>query len=66
MKTYSRPVKPEPAFLAFISVWEAVALITGRVPTVTTVVSKLPRNVRAVLTGATAFWLFVHFEIHRR
>jgi hypothetical protein len=49
--------------LAVISTWEALALITRRLPTVTNLVMRLPFPVRVALVALTAFWMADHFEV---
>lgn len=54
---------PEPVALSVISVWEATALLTGRVPTVTSQVMRLPRPARIGLCAAVAYWMAHHFDL---
>lgn len=61
-----RRVKPEPAALAVISIWEATAIISGRLPTITTLVRPLPRRMRAAIVAGASAWLWVHFQVGRR
>ena len=58
-------MRAEPVAVGVVSAWEAIALSTGLLPTWTSLVRPLPRRVRAVIAGAGACWLVVHFEVHR-
>ena len=58
-----RKLEPEPVVLAVISTWESAALLTGRIPTVTSLVRRLPRPVRVLIVGAVAAWIADHFEV---
>lgn len=55
-------VKPEPALLTFISTWESIALTTGKIPTWTALVHRLPRSARLTLVAAVSVYLTVHFH----
>lgn len=58
--------KPEPAFVAFISTYELTAILTGRVPTITSLVSRLPPVARRTVECAVGVYLAWHFEAHSR
>jgi hypothetical protein len=53
----------ESVTLTAISTYEAAALISGRLPTITTLTMRLPRILRAVIVSGVAYWLVNHFEV---
>lgn len=57
--TMSR-IRVEPAVIAALSVWEAVALLTRRIPTITAVSKRLPASLRRGLACSGAVWLIRH------
>jgi hypothetical protein len=63
---YVTYVKPEPVAIWIVSAYELTALSTGRVPTVTSLVGRLPRPVRAGLVVGLAVWLSSHFQVFHR
>lgn len=66
MMVRGQPVRVEPIAIATVSTWEAVAIITGVVPTVTMTVMRFPRPARVIIIGLTAWWLTVHFKVVAR
>lgn len=58
-----RKLEPEPVVLAVISTWESAALLTGRIPTVTSLVRRLPRPARVLIVGAVVAWIADHFSV---
>lgn len=46
--------------IAILSTWEAVALLTGLVPTITSTSRRLPDRVRRGVAFAGAVWLIRH------
>ena len=57
-----RRVTFEGAALTVVSTWEAVALTTGWLPTVTSLVRPLPRRVKLPLLVAVTVWLWIHMK----
>jgi len=60
-----RPVRRvtfEGACLTVVSVWEAVALTTGAVPTWTSLVRPLPARVKVPLLVGVTVWLWWHMQ----
>jgi hypothetical protein len=43
--------------------YEAVAVWTRRVPTITAITKRFPKLVRAVMVSATLVWAIFHFEV---
>ena len=67
-RAFLRPrtnIVSEAAVLTVICTWEALALTTGVVPTVTSLTMRLPRPARTALVAATTAWLVTHFELRR-
>jgi hypothetical protein len=62
-KLLHRDVTAESAVIAVISTWEAAALLTGRLPTVTSRVMLLPRPVRGLLVAGVTVWMLEHFDV---
>ena len=58
--------KIQSTVLAVVSGVEFVALTTGRVPTWTSHVRRLPWWGRCVVAACASVWLFIHFEVWRR
>lgn len=58
-----RDVTFESGALTVVSSYEAAALISGRLPTITSLVRRLPRAARAVIVVAVFGWLTRHFEV---
>ena len=58
-----REYTAESVVIAIISTWEAAALLTGRLPTVTSRVMLLPRPVRGLLVAGVAVWMLEHFDV---
>lgn len=56
-------LRPEPVAIFTISSWEATALLTGMIPTVTSQVMRLPRPARAVLCLLVGAWMVHHFDV---
>lgn len=61
---FREPVRAEPVIIATVSVWEAIAILTGFVPTVTSVVMRTPRLLRGLIVGLVGWWMTVHFQVH--
>lgn len=55
--------KVEPYVLTVVSGWEFVALVSGRLPTITSLVVRLPRFARVGLVAGTAVWLAHHLDV---
>lgn len=62
----SRDISAEVCALAAISTWEAAALLTGLIPTVTSMVMRLPTPARRLVVAAAACWLAGHFDVRGR
>jgi hypothetical protein len=58
-----RDITFESVALTTISTWEATALLSGRLPTVTNLTMRLPRPVRALLVAGVAVWMLEHFDV---
>lgn len=58
--------RAEAVALAALCSYEALAIMTGRVPTVTNLVMRLPPPVRGLLSLAAFAWLLDHFEVSLR
>jgi hypothetical protein len=63
VKLCERDITAEPVVIAVISTWEAVSLLSGRLPTVTSRVLLLPRPVRGLLVAGVTLWMLRHFEV---
>lgn len=53
-------MRPGAAVIAAGSGYEAVAILTGRMPTWTAMVRTLPRPARVAVCTSFSAWLFVH------
>ena len=56
-------MKPEPAAILTITTYESVAIATGLVPTLTSLIVPLPRLVKALIVVCAAWWLARHVEV---
>lgn len=56
-------IKLEPVVLTFVSSYEATALISGAVPTITSLTMRLPVNARRLLAAGVIAWMLNHFEL---
>lgn len=57
-----RKVTFEGAVLTFVSTWEATALITGRLPTWTSLVRPLPVLAKYPLLAGVTVWFWLHMR----
>lgn len=57
-----RQVKPEALALTVISGWEFLSLASGRIPTITSLVGRLPRWGRRCVSTVAAVWLVRHWD----
>jgi hypothetical protein len=58
-----RDVTFESSALTVISTYEAAALISGRLPTITSLVRRLPWAARVGIEVFVSVWLAVHFDV---
>lgn len=63
MQYRGHEVRPTPVIIGGVSTWEALAITTGLIPTVSFVVMKMPRLGRGILVGLITGWLLSHWEV---
>jgi hypothetical protein len=56
-------VRAEPAAILTVTTYESVAIATGLVPTISSVIMRLPRYARALIVLSAAWWLARHVEV---
>lgn len=63
MKLRSRDITFEAGVIAVVSTWESLALLSNRLPTVTSQVRRLPYPLRVVLVAGVSYWMADHFNL---
>lgn len=53
----------ESLIIAGLSAWEAAAILTGKIPTISHVLKALPIGPRLITVTGVAIWLPVHVEL---
>lgn len=63
MLLVARPTELQSAAVTAVCIYEATAILSKRVPTISCGLKALPTVARGITVGAMAVWLVVHVEL---